>query len=69
MNAKCRTDACGVTYAYDHLTHVLDLTRVGVPHLTCDQSHDATWNYLGMPHHHGVHGPVQLEMDTSTWKL
>jgi hypothetical protein len=30
---------------------------VGVPHLTCDQSHDATWNYPGTPHHHGVCGP------------
>jgi hypothetical protein len=39
---------------YPHLTHGLDLTRGGVPHLTHDQSHDATWNYPGTPHHHGI---------------
>jgi hypothetical protein len=52
------------TKIYLHLTHGLDLTRGGDP--TPKKSHDATWNYPGTPHHHGVRGPIQLEMDTST---
>jgi hypothetical protein len=51
-----------------HLTHRFRLDKGG-PTLNSHQSHDATWNYPGMPHHHGVCGPIQSELDTTTREL
>jgi hypothetical protein len=52
-------------YAFgQQLTVDISLECNGFPHIfagiSISTNPNATWNYPGMPHHHGVHGIIQL---------
>jgi hypothetical protein len=47
------------------LTLSLKLTGESVPDLIHVQSHDATWSYPYMTHHHDACGPILSELDTT----
>jgi hypothetical protein len=56
-----------MTKVYPHSKHILDLMRgVGVQHLIHIQSHDTTWDYTSIPHHHCTRRPILLGLDISS---